>query len=216
MKSPTLAETYRPSAWADVVAQDPAIARIRAVGARGFTGRAFWITGVSGSGKTTIARLLAAEVASPLGILEMDAGELNGARVRDLESSLQVYGMGQKTGRAVIVNESHGLSKDSIRALLVALERIPGHAIWIFTTTADGESALFDDSIDAGPLLSRCILIPLARRDLAQAFAHRAHEIADREGLNGRPESDYLALARKHKNNLRAMLQEVETGGMMA
>lgn len=216
MNSPTLAEAYRPRSWGDVVAQDPAIARIKSVGARGYAGRGFWITGGSGSGKTTIARLLAAEVASPLGTLEMDAGELNGARVRDLEWSLQVYGMGEKSGRAVIVNEAHGLSKDAIRALLVALERIPGHAIWIFTTTADGESALFDDSIDAGPLLSRCILVPLARRDLAAAFAHRAHEIADREGLNGRPEADYLALARKHRNNLRAMLQEVESGGMMA
>lgn len=55
----------------------------------------------------------------------------------------------------------------------------------IFTTTVEGQDSLFEDAIDAHPLLSRCIELPLARRGLAEAFAKRAHEIADAEGLNG-------------------------------
>ena len=63
-------------------------------------------------------------------------------------------------------------------------------------------------------LLSRCIDLPLARRDLAKAFAERAREIADQEGLNGRSIEAYVRLCRKHRNNLRAVLQAVEAGDM--
>ena len=56
--------------------------------------------------------------------------------------------------------------------------------------------------------------LPLARRDLAKAFAQRAQEIAEREGLNGRPLEAYVRLCQKHRNNLRAVLQAVEAGDM--
>ena len=48
----------------------------------------------------------------------------------------------------------------------------------MFTTTSEGQESLFDDQIDAHPLLSRCIELPLAKRDLAQAFAERCQQIA--------------------------------------
>jgi DNA polymerase III delta prime subunit len=111
----------------------------------------------------------------------------------------------------LLLNESHGLRKDTIRALLVALEALPDYVAVILTTTVEGMS-LFDDQIDAHPLLSRCIELPLARRGLAEAFAKRAHEIADAEGLNGRNPSDYLRLAKDSRNSMRAMLQRIEAG----
>ncbi len=52
----TLHEQYRPQAWSDVVGQDKAITRFRIVAKRGIGGRCFWITGKSGTGKTTIAQ----------------------------------------------------------------------------------------------------------------------------------------------------------------
>src|SRR5262245_17092896 len=55
-----LAEQYRPRAWADVVGQDRAVNRIQGLVKRGLGGRAFWLSGQSGTGKTTIARLIAA------------------------------------------------------------------------------------------------------------------------------------------------------------
>ena len=101
-----------------------------------------------------------------------------GARV------FQISGWGEKGGRAFLVNEAHGLRKDVIRQFLVMLERIPSHVVWIFTTTTEGEQGLFEDYDDAGPLLSRCLPLPLARRDLAKAAfrAAAAREIAEREG----------------------------------
>ena len=132
-------------------------------------------------------------------------------RDEDMERCLPGRG-----GRAYIINEAHGLSKAAIRQFLVVLERLPRHVMVIFTTTRQGQDSLFEDSEDAGPLLSRCIKLELARRNLADAFAARAREIATREGLDGKPEKAYLELARRCRNNFREMLQEVEAGAMLA
>ena len=45
-----LFEQYRPASWDDVVGQDKAIRRFRAIAKRGIGGRSFWITGQSGTG----------------------------------------------------------------------------------------------------------------------------------------------------------------------
>jgi hypothetical protein len=148
----------------------------------------------------------------------MDAGALTVAELREQERLLRLCGgmYGGPGGRALIVNEAHGLRKDTIRALLVLLEALPAHAVVIFTTTNEGQEGLFEEQIDAGPLLSRCLPLPLSRRDLAHAFAERAKQIAEREGLNGRGLEQYIRLVQKHRQNLRAVLQEIESGAMLA
>ena len=71
-----LFEKYRPRTFDEVVGQDKVVARIKALAKRGLTGRAFWIAGQSGTGKTSLARLLAAEVADDFLTREIDAGTL--------------------------------------------------------------------------------------------------------------------------------------------
>ena len=210
-----LHEKYRPRSLAELLGQAKAARQVRALEARGYGGRPYWISGPSGTGKTSLALILAGFVADSHWIQEIDASELTPAKLREIEQSMALYGGGAKGGRAYIVNEAHGLRRDTIRQLLVLLERLPGHVAWIFTTTRDGQDSLFDDHEDAHPLLSRCVVIPLTNQGLASIFAERAKAIAGAEGLDGRPLPAYVRLVRECHNNMRAVLQRVEAGEMM-
>lgn len=67
-----LTEQYRPKSWDDVVGQDKIVSKIQALAKRGLAGRAYWLSGQSGTGKTTIARVIAADVADAFFISELD------------------------------------------------------------------------------------------------------------------------------------------------
>jgi len=211
-----LARKWRPRLWRQVVGQEKAVAVLRRLARRGLGGRALWITGQSGTGKTTLALLSAQEVADEHCITEMDAGELTTTRLAEIEGEMRMFGLGRKAGRAYIVNEAHGLKPAVIRRLLVVLERLPAHVLWVFTTTVEAQGAIFEQRIDAAPLLSRCTIVPLARRNLARPFAKRAKAIARIEQLDGRPLAVYYRAVQLARNNLRAVLQQVEAGAFGA
>lgn len=209
---PSLFETYRPASLDEMIGQALAIRQVRRVLSRGWGGRAWWITGPSGAGKTTLARIIAREGADELGIEEIDAQDLSMDYLRGMEESFRFRMLGSKPGKAWIINEAHGMRGPILSRLLTLLERLPSHAVVIFTTTKAGEASLFAD-FDAPPLISRCTEITLTHDvSSTRAFAIRAHAIAQQEGIDGVPVEAYEDAVIACAGNFRRVLQRVETG----
>jgi len=211
-----LYEKYRPRSLSEMVAQDSACARVRVMIERGaLGGNAYAITGGSGTGKTTLAWIMARELAEEWNITEFDAIDCTPARIAEIEAGMAYAGMGDKRGRAWIVNEFHTMSGAAVGKWLTVLERLPEHAIVIFTSTVDGVEAFGESKRDAKPFLSRCVWLNLAQRGLADGFALAAQRIAQAEGLDGKPLERYKRLVQDKGNNMRAELQFIESGGML-
>jgi replication-associated recombination protein RarA len=214
-----LYETYRPRQWADMVGQDRAVTVARRIVERdGFDRGAFWIgangQNNSGVGKTSLAWVIAHALAEPFFITVLKGRNVDVRTVKDMERSAWLcVPSDDRPFRVWIVEEAHQMTQGAVDLFLTFLEGLPPHCVVIFTSTRPISEDLFGE--DAGPFGSRCHVITLTNQGLAQAFAERARTIADREGLNGRPIGEYVKLAQRCHNNLRAMLQAVEEGDML-
>ena len=95
----TLFEKYRPSTFDGVLGQDKAISKAKKLLSRSWGGRAWWISGASGTGKTTIAKIIAAQGADDFYITEYDSADaMNVSEVDRLEQDMHYLASG-KGGR---------------------------------------------------------------------------------------------------------------------
>lgn len=124
---------YRPKTFDEVLGQKAAVSALRRM-AETRKSQAFLLSGPSGCGKTTLARIAA--TAFGCSIVEVDAATNSGIdAMRDIQEMMRYRGFGEEAGRAIIIDEAHGLSRQAWDSLLKATEEPPEHIVWFLCTT---------------------------------------------------------------------------------
>ena len=123
---------YRPAALDEVIGQPHAVAALRAALVSRVP-QALLLTGPSGVGKTTLARIIAAHLDSDL--LQVDAASYSGVEaIRRIVERLQYHPLG-RANKVTIIEECHALSGAAWQALLLPLEEPKRWAHWLLCTT---------------------------------------------------------------------------------
>ena len=148
---------YRPINFENVVGQDIIIRTLKNAISNDKISHAYLFTGPRGTGKTTIAKILAKTVnctsqknansceecvnctqfnqKTSTDIIEIDAASNNGVdEIREIRNKVNLVPSSGKY-KVYIIDEVHMLSTGAFNALLKTLEEPPSHAIFVLATT---------------------------------------------------------------------------------
>lgn len=127
---------YRPETFEDVIGQDHIVKAIEGAFESGKVAHAYLLSGPRGTGKTTIARIIARTLGSSVNdIYEMDAASNRKIEdARDIRESVRTMPFDSKY-KVYILDEVHMLTKEAWNALLKTIEEPPAHVIFILATT---------------------------------------------------------------------------------
>jgi DNA polymerase III subunit gamma/tau len=156
-QSTSLYRRHRPRTFEDVVGQEHVVRTLRNAVTRGMVHHAYLFVGSRGTGKTSMAKILAACLncergptvepcgvcescvsianATSLDVIEMDAASSNSVDdIRDLRDSV-AYAPVSGRHKVYILDEAHMLSPQAWNAFLKTLEEPPPNTIFVLATT---------------------------------------------------------------------------------
>ena len=150
---------YRPQTFSEFVGQEHIVKTITNAISTGMVSHAYLFSGPRGTGKTTLARLLAKSLncqnrkkgqfepcnkcsscleineGKSIDLMEIDAASHRGIDdIKELREGIKFVPTKSKY-RVFILDEAHQLSKDANNALLKTLEEPPDYAVFILATT---------------------------------------------------------------------------------
>ena len=215
-----LARRWRPPRFSEVVGQDHIVTTLQNAIAQGRVGQGYLFIGTRGTGKTTLARILAkalnclssdkpvtepcCECASCQAIRDgssLDVIEIDGASNRTIDNIRQIrdtVSIAPVSSRykIYIIDEVHMLTKEAFNALLKTLEEPPAHVKFFFATT--------DPQKIPPTILSRVQKFELRRMDW-NTLNDYLSRMAEKEGLKASPDA-IAAVARAGNGSMRDAL----------
>ena len=173
--SVALYRKYRPKAFKDVIGQEHIVKTLEGALKLGNVFNAYLFAGSRGTGKTTLARIVATEIgASVNDIYEIDAASNNGVdEMRLLNEAVSTLPL-ESRYKVYIFDEVHMFSKSAFNALLKTLEEPPKHVVFILATT----------EIDKLPetIISRCQVFQL-KKPSREILKQSISVVAKKEGF---------------------------------
>ncbi len=141
--SQSLYRKYRSRGFDEIVGQSHVTELLKNAVNQGSFAHAYLFTGPRGTGKTSVARILAHEInglpytsdTTHLDIIEIDAA--SNRRIDDIRDLREKVHIAPSSAhyKVYIIDEVHMLTGESFNALLKTLEEPPEHAVFILATT---------------------------------------------------------------------------------